>query len=209
MWCILDTLATTAAAVLSKKNSRIHGSYWRESENSTNHENRTNMCGCVCNALIMIRWFEIFLCLQRLALPSCYLKCVQIKYSNWICAGNWQLTHARIRRCTSKWWENERCDVMRWSICVHAHTDTGVNLNYVLWMHKYNTSTAHMNKHICSIKRAQVVAKWCHWLEYAYCLITHTNTHLSYFYWEVLLFYGCVELSFLSLILIFRVVWHD
>lgn len=46
-------------------------------------------------------------------------------------------------------------------------------------MHKYYTSTAHINKHICSIKRAQVVAKWCHWLEYAYCLITHTQTHIS------------------------------
>lgn len=38
-----------------------------------------------------------------------------------------------------------------------------------------STHRLHINKHKCSIKRAQVVAKWCHWLEYAYCLITNAS----------------------------------
>lgn len=194
MWCILDTLATTAAAAVRQwarmksvsmavidvrvKIQQIMRTEWM----------RVSAMCVRGNALIMIHadvW-NISLSLRLslslfsfLPLEMCTNQIFELR----MCAGNWQHTHTCVLCCTSKRWENERCGAIRWSMCALHTQSTGVNLNYVLWMHKY-THLLHINNHICSIKRAQVVAKWCHWLEYAYCLIAH----IPHFCWGVSLF---------------------
>lgn len=75
-----------------------------------------NVLLCVCGSIALT---------PRPSLCSslcCYLKCVRIKYSNWISAGNWQHTH-----CSVVHRNNGKTMI---SLCIHAQAQ-GVNSNHI------------------------------------------------------------------------------